>query len=104
MAQLPQGRWTVDVDGDFVVFIIGFRASPSWKIAKALPLLMTMPKMLADLSKDPSKGLLGYQNHGPFAPIIQYWRSFRAPRTVRALPRRSACRGLAGGGSGARST
>lgn len=76
MAQLPHGRWTVDVDGDFVVFLIGFRASPSWKIAKALPLLATMPRMLADLSKDPSKGLLGYRGGSPFAPIIQYWRSF----------------------------
>ena len=76
MARLPEGRWTADVDGDFVVFLLGFRASPSYKIVKALPLLMTLPKMMADLAKDPSKGLLGFQNHGPFSPVIQYWRSF----------------------------
>ncbi|MBE7188951.1 DUF4188 domain-containing protein, partial [Jatrophihabitans endophyticus] len=76
MTQLPPGRWTVDVDGDFVVFLIGFRASPSYKIVKALPLLASMPRMLSDLSKDPSKGLLGYQNGTPFGAIVQYWRSF----------------------------
>lgn len=76
MGRLPAGRWTVDVEGDFVVFIIGFRVSPSLKAVKALPLLASMPRMLADLQKDPSKGLLGFQGGGPFAPIIQYWRSF----------------------------
>jgi hypothetical protein len=76
MARILQGRWTSDVEGDFVVFIIGFRASPSWKIIKAVPLLASMPKMLADLSVDPSKGLLGYQQHGRVGVIVQYWRSF----------------------------
>ena len=76
MARLPEGRWTVDVEGDFVVFLIGFRASPSWKIYQAAPLLITMQRMLADLEKDPTKGMLGYQNGSPFGPIVQYWRSF----------------------------
>lgn len=76
MPQLPPGRWTVDVDGDFVVFLIGFRAAPSWKIVKALPLLTTMPRMLADLQKDPSKGMLGHLGNGLTGPIVQYWRSF----------------------------
>jgi hypothetical protein len=38
MARILEGRWTADIDGDFVVFIIGFRASSSWKVVKALPL------------------------------------------------------------------
>ena len=76
VAEILQGRWTADIDGDFVVFIIGFRASPSWKMVKALPLLASMPKMLADLQTDPTKGMLGFQRTGQFGPIVQYWRSF----------------------------
>lgn len=75
MDRLP-GRWTVDVEGDFVVFLIGFRVSPSWRALRAVPLLATMPKMLTDLQRDPSKGLLGFHGGRGFGPIIQYWRSF----------------------------
>jgi hypothetical protein len=74
VARILPGRWTADVDGDFVVFLIGFRASPSWKIVRALPLLASMPKMLADLSADPDKGLLAFRRSG--RTIVQYWRSF----------------------------
>jgi fumigallin biosynthesis monooxygenase-like protein len=71
------GRWTAELDGDFVVFIIGATVRNPFKALKALPLLGQMPKMLADLSKDPGKGLLGFQRHGgPFGVIVQYWRSF----------------------------
>ena len=76
MARILDGRWTADLDGDFVVFLIGFRASPSWKIVRALPLFASMSKMLDDLARDPSKGMLGYQQHGRFGAIVQYWRSF----------------------------
>ncbi len=66
--------------------LIGFRASPTWKIVKALPLLASMPKMLADLERDPSKGLLGYRSGGPFGTIVQYWRSFEALETFARSP------------------
>ena len=74
------GRWTVDVDDEhFVVFIIGAKVRNPIRALKALPLLGEMNKMLADLSKDPDKGLLAYQRHGgPFGVIVQYWRSFDA--------------------------
>jgi hypothetical protein len=35
-----------------------------------------MRKMLDYLTEHPEKGLLGYQEHGVFGPIVQYWRSF----------------------------
>ena len=76
MARILEGRWTADIDGDFVVFLIGFRASPSWKIAKALPLFASMGRMLDDLARDPDKGMLGYRQSGRFGTIVQYWRSF----------------------------
>jgi hypothetical protein len=77
------GRWTVDVENDeFVVFVIGAKVRNPIRAVRALPLLGEMNKMLADLSKDPDKGLLAYQRHGgPFGVIVQYWRSFAALET-----------------------
>jgi hypothetical protein len=80
--KVNQGRWTVDIDGDFVVFIIGAKVRNPVRAMRALPLLGEMNKMLADLAADPSKGLLAYQRHGgPFGVIVQYWRSFEALET-----------------------
>jgi hypothetical protein len=78
MGRVLTGRWTADVQGDFVVVIIGAKLRNPFRAAKALPMLAQMPRMLEDLQKDPSKGLLGYQAHGfgPFGCIVQYWRSF----------------------------
>ena len=76
---IHEGRWTARIDGDFVVLIIGARVGNPIRAMRALPLLASMPKMLADLTKDPTKGLLGFQQHGrPFGVIVQYWRSFEA--------------------------
>lgn len=74
-----EGRWTARIDGDFVVLLIGARIRNPLRALRALPLLAEMPKMLADLGRDPESGLLGYQRHGgPFGVIVQYWRSFEA--------------------------
>lgn len=82
-----EGRWTAQVEGDFVVFIIGARVRNPIRGLRALPLLGQMAKMLADLEKDPDKGLLGYQRHGgPFGVIVQYWRSFEALETYARHP------------------
>jgi hypothetical protein len=69
-----EGRWTANIDGDFVVFIIGARVGNPLKSWRAVPLLAAMRRMLADLEKDPSAGLLGFQQHG--ITLVQYWRSF----------------------------
>lgn len=79
MKVINNGRWTATVDGDFVVFIIGATVRNPFRAVRALPLLGEMNKMLADLQKDPEKGLLAYQRHGgPFGVTVQYWRSFEA--------------------------
>lgn len=79
MALTSPGRWTAELDGDFVVFLIGFRARVSPRALRAVPLLMQMPRMLQELQRDPSKGLLSYQQFGgPFGSMVQYWRSFEA--------------------------
>ena len=63
-----------EIDGDFVVFLIGMRINKPWKIHKWLPVALAMPKMLKELDATPDAGLLGYDQY--LGVIVQYWRSF----------------------------
>ena len=78
MVQVPEGRWTATLEGDFVVLLIGAKVRNPLKARKAIPLLAQMRNMLADLEKDSAAGLLSWQQHGRFGVIVQYWRSFEA--------------------------
>lgn len=76
-ADIRQGRWTAEIDGDFVVFLIGARINSKRAAIKAFLDLggrRGMNHMLRYLTDHPEKGLLGYQSLG--FTIIQYWRSF----------------------------
>ena len=77
---LQQGRWTAQLDGDFVIFLIGAMVHDPAVATEASQLLMAMGDMLDELEADPSKGLLGYTSHGEPGKgvIMQYWRSFDA--------------------------
>ena len=76
MAKANQGRWTAEIDGGFVVFLIG--ASPNLlhpiRSIRDLGGRRGMKHMLDYLVEHPDKGLLGYQMGLP--TIVQYWRSF----------------------------
>ena len=76
MAEVNAGRWTVEVDGDFVVFLIGARPSKLHLIRSLVDLggRRGMKHMLDYLVEHPEKGLLGYQMG--FPTIVQYWQSF----------------------------
>lgn len=77
MAEIKLGRWTAEIEGDFVVFIIGARMNRKWNPFQVLADLggrRGMNYMLKYLVGHPEKGLLGYQTLG-FANV-QYWRSF----------------------------
>src|SRR4051812_10697851 len=77
MAEARQGRWIAEIDGDFVVFIIGARLNSKLQAFRALIDLggrRGMNHMLKYLTEHPAKGLLGYENMG--FTVIQYWRSF----------------------------
>lgn len=78
MAQIQAGRYTARVEGDFVVFIIGFRINSWWAVHKWLPVAMAMGPMLRSLYTHPSKGFLGAQQYfyGRGAMLVQYWRGF----------------------------
>jgi hypothetical protein len=68
-------RYSAEIEGDFVVFLIGMRVNKWWKPHKWLPPLRAMRPMLDELTADPASGLLGYHYLGNLI-FVQYWRSF----------------------------
>ena len=77
MAKVNQGRWTAEIEGDFVVFLIGTRLnSPRQALRWFFDIggRRGMPHMLKHLMQHPEKGLLGFKNFG--LTNVQYWRSF----------------------------
>lgn len=69
----PQ-RMTTEVEGDFVVFLIGMRINRWWKVHKWLPVALAMRRMLQELAAHPEAGLMSVQPG--LNVIVQYWRSF----------------------------
>lgn len=77
MTRIFNGRYTADIEGDFVVLLIGMRITKIWKIHKWLPLARAMPRMLKTLAADPAGGLLGATLAFIGGPaVVQYWKSF----------------------------
>jgi Domain of unknown function (DUF4188) len=78
MAEVRAERCTAEIDGDFVVFLIGMRINRFWKPHKWLPVAAAMPRMLAELARMPDLGLLHARTHFgfPYIMVVQYWRSF----------------------------
>jgi hypothetical protein len=74
MAKLYAERMTAEMDGEFVVFLIGMRINKPWKLHKWLPVFLAMPRMLKELYQHPESGFLGHSSAGLLT--VQYWRSF----------------------------
>ena len=74
MAVVHAERMCPQIDGDFVVFLIGIRINKPWKIHKWLPVFRAMPRMLKELESQPDSGFLGAESNGFM--LVQYWRSF----------------------------
>ncbi|UBV44720.1 DUF4188 domain-containing protein (plasmid) [Deinococcus taeanensis] len=66
-------RLTAEIDGDFVVFLIGMRINHPWKVRSWWPVIQAMPRMLRELQTQPELGLLG--SHSSGLTQVQYWRS-----------------------------
>jgi hypothetical protein len=77
-APIHRGRYAAEIDGDFVVFLIGARLNKPWLAVHSFLDLggrrRGMQAMLDYLTEHPEKGLLGYETAG--FTVIQYWRSF----------------------------
>ena len=77
MANIAGRRMAAEVDGDFVVFLIGARPNNKLALLQAFRDLggrRGMKHMLDYLVAHPEKGLLAYEMGLP--TIVQYWRSF----------------------------
>jgi len=78
MPEVRAERCAAEIDGDFVVFLIGARINKFRKVHKWLPVMTAMPRMLAELGRAPELGLLHARLHFGFpnVMVVQYWRSF----------------------------
>jgi hypothetical protein len=69
-------RLSAEMDGEFVVFLIGMRINRLWKIHKWLPVMAAMPRMLKELMTKNESGLLSYEMwFGRTTLMVQYWGS-----------------------------
>lgn len=91
MTPIYPGRFTAQVDGPFVVFIIGMRVNRLLAVHKWLPVARAMGPMIKELSAHPERGLLGAQTvfYWRGVGVIQYWRSYEALETFSRNPRAS---------------
>jgi hypothetical protein len=97
MSKIFGGRMTAELDGDFVVFLIGMRINKPWKLHKWIPVARAMAPMLRRLSTHKELGLLGFHTWiRPTGPmLVQYWRSAEQLETFArssSLPHRPAWR------------
>ncbi|WP_426979085.1 DUF4188 domain-containing protein [Pseudarthrobacter sp. O4] len=77
MTRMNAGRFTHRHPGELVVFLIGMRINRPWRPDLWLPVFFAMPRMLAELLREPGSGLLGFRfTVGASGPVIvQYWNS-----------------------------
>ena len=78
MAKLFPGRYTAQLEGSFVVFLIGMRVNRLFALRRWTQVAAAMPPMIAELERNPALGML----HAEFfiywrgVGVLQYWRSF----------------------------
>ena len=69
-------RLTANLEGEFVVFLIGMRINSVMKVHKWLPVANAMPRMIKELYRQPELGFLHAEMwFSRTIVLIQYWRS-----------------------------
>ena len=80
VGQVAQGRYSADTGADgTVLFLIGMRINRWWQVWRWLPVAVAMPRMLIELLRNPSLGLVGKPRtlvSGRVVLVWQYWESF----------------------------
>jgi hypothetical protein len=78
MSQVYRGRYTAQIEGSFVIFLIGMRVNRLLAVNKWLPVTRAMPAMLEELASNTDLGFLGYEIALQWrgVTLTQYWRSF----------------------------
>lgn len=73
---IRQERLSANLEGDFVVFLIGMRINAPWKLHKWMPVVTAMPRMLRELYAKPESGFVHAEMwFGRTTIMVQYWRS-----------------------------
>ena len=82
MAGIVRGRQTAQTGSEgIVVFLIGMRINRLWQLWKWVPVFSAMARMLPELMRDRSLGLVGRPRtllSGRVILVQQYWSSFDA--------------------------
>ena len=69
-------RLTANLEGDFVVFLIGMRINRPLKVHKWLPVARAMPRMVKELYEHPQLGFIHAETwFSRTIIVVQYWRS-----------------------------
>ena len=69
-------RLTANLEGEFVVFLIGMRINRPLALHKWLPVVRAMPRMIGELSRQPELGFIHAEMWFSRTTImVQYWRS-----------------------------
>ena len=78
MSEIFRGRFTAQIEGSFVVFIIGMRVNKILAMHKWLPVATAMGPMVRHLMEHPELGMLHAQSflYWRGVALVQYWRSF----------------------------
>jgi len=80
MGRVNQKRVAGDIgEREVVLFLIGMRVNQLWRVDRWFPVATAMPRMIVELMKDPSRGLLSRPRtfvSGRTVCVIQYWNSF----------------------------
>jgi hypothetical protein len=71
---MTTGVQSAEIDGDFVVFLIGMRINKPWQVHRWWPVFRAMRPMIKEVLSNPESGCLGVTFGWPV--IVQYWRSF----------------------------
>ena len=73
---LHRERLTAEVEGDFVVFLIGMRINRPLMVHKWWPVVRAMPRMLHELYRQPELGFMHAETwFSRTVILVQYWRS-----------------------------
>lgn len=92
MAQVIDKRVTAELEGAFVVFLVGMRINKFRKAWKWLPSFFAMPEMVRELDRRPGAGFLGASSYigSPRRPMLVGLSELRQRWVTAAL--RSAVR------------
>ncbi|PSQ19930.1 DUF4188 domain-containing protein [Halobacteriales archaeon QS_8_69_26] len=82
------GRYTAELDEEFVVFLIGMRINALWRVHEWLPVFLAMPRMLREIRSRDRAGLLESRTTVSWrgVTVIQYWEGFESLRAYAQDP------------------